>query len=64
VVCYSLPHLAQNGVSENAGGGTDDGVAPTVMCARQRAAGEPCYVTGGFSGDQRVVGINSVGMSG
>ena len=40
VVCYSLPHLPQNGVSENAGGGADDGVAPAVMCARQWAAGD------------------------
>jgi hypothetical protein len=40
VVCYSLPHLPQNGADETGGGGADDGVAPTVMCARQWAAGE------------------------
>jgi hypothetical protein len=39
VVCYSLPHLPQRGVSESFGGGSDDGVAPTRMCAEQWAAG-------------------------
>ena len=40
VVCYSLPHPPENGVSENAAGGTDPGVAPVPFCARQWAAGE------------------------
>jgi hypothetical protein len=40
VVCYSLPHLPEQGISESAAGGTDDGLSPTVFCARQWAAGQ------------------------
>ncbi len=40
VVCYSLPHPPENGVSENAAGGTDSGIGPVLFCARQWAAGE------------------------
>ena len=40
VVCYSRPHLPLAGVSENAAGGSDNGVPPAVMCARQWAAGD------------------------
>jgi hypothetical protein len=40
VVCYSGPHLPQAGVSEDFGGGSNDGESPARMCARQWAAGE------------------------
>ena len=40
VVCYSLPHLPEPGIPESAAGGTDDGLSPTAMCARQWAAGQ------------------------
>jgi hypothetical protein len=40
VVCYSLPHPPEKGISENAAGGTDSGVAPVAFCARQWAAGD------------------------
>jgi hypothetical protein len=40
VVCYTLPHLPEIGISEGAAGGTDDGLPPTVFCARQWAAGQ------------------------
>ena len=34
VVCYSLPHPPENGISENGAGGTDPGVGPVAFCAR------------------------------
>jgi hypothetical protein len=40
VVCYSLPHLPERGVSESAAGGVGGAVSPTVLCARQWAAGQ------------------------
>jgi hypothetical protein len=40
VVCYSLPHLPELGISEAAAGGTAGSISPTALCARQWAAGE------------------------
>jgi hypothetical protein len=40
VVCYTLPHLPEIGISEGAAGGADDGLPPTAFCARQWAAGQ------------------------
>jgi hypothetical protein len=40
VVCYSLPHLPEPGISESAAGGTDPGLSPTAFCAPQWAAGD------------------------
>jgi hypothetical protein len=40
VVCYSLPHPPENGVSETGAGGTDPGIAPVAFCAQQWAAGQ------------------------
>jgi hypothetical protein len=40
VVCYTLPHLPEPGTSEGGAGGTDDGLPPTVFCARQWATGQ------------------------
>jgi hypothetical protein len=40
VVCYSLPHLPERGVSESAAGGVGGAVPPTVLCARQWASGQ------------------------
>jgi hypothetical protein len=40
VVCYSLPHPPEKGVSETGAGGTDPGIAPVAFCAQQWAAGE------------------------
>jgi hypothetical protein len=39
VVCYSLPHPPERGVSESAAGGTDSGLSPVALCARQWRAG-------------------------
>jgi hypothetical protein len=40
VVCYSLPHPPEKGVSETGAGGTDPGIAPVAFCAQQWAAGQ------------------------
>lgn len=40
VLCYSLPHPVEAGVSETIGGGTDPGMAPVAFCARQWATGQ------------------------
>ncbi len=40
VICYSLPHLPQQGISESAAGGIGGALTPTAMCASQWQAGD------------------------